>query len=231
MTAMQDYLGFFEAAAGTYRFLSQALYKELTVQAIEELASAEWPTETGNAVLDEGYAKLKRYFAFGVPDRREQLAVEYARIFLAAGVFNKEVRTAIPYESVFTSEEHVMMGDARDAVVAVFREDGFMVNPSLHEPEDHVSFLLEYLQVMSERAVKLCQEGDVEGLARNVARQRSFIGEHLLNWLPLLAEIAQEYATLTFYPGVLLVAQGTLEQACGCLDDIAAALRSSDGDA
>ena len=32
-----------------------------------------------------------------------------------------------------------------DDVVARFLEDGFQVNPDLHEPEDHLAFELEYL--------------------------------------------------------------------------------------
>lgn len=210
---------FFSGCAETYRFFGQAFFKELNDEAIDVLMQAEWPEGTGNANLDAGYAKLRRYFAFGVSDRRQQLAVEYARVFLAAGVFTKEVRTAIPYESVFTTEEHTMMGDSRDDLVMRFAEDGFQVDPDLHEPEDHLSFELEYLQVMCERAVKLIEKGDEAGLQRNARRQLAFIEGHLLNWLPLLADVADEYATLTFYPGLLLVAQGTLEQVRDYLEE------------
>lgn len=218
---ISKYRDFFEADAETFRFLSQVFFKELTPAAIEQLSHAEWPEDTGNANLDAGYAAVKRYFAFGVPDRRQQLAVEYARIFLAAGVFSKEVRTAIPYESVFTSEEHVMMGDSRDDVVTRFREDGFAVAEALHEPEDHLSFELEYLQVMCERTLGLVESGDAEGLARNAKRQRAFIETHILNWLPLLLGVAREYATLTFYTGMLQIAIGAAEQARDALAGIA----------
>lgn len=203
---------FFESCAETYRFLSQAFYKELNSEAIEALERAVWPERTGNERLDAGYALVKRYFAFGVTDRRQQLAVEYARIFLAAGVFTKETRTAIPYESVFTTKEHTMMGDSRDDVVGRFRVDGFAVDPSLHEPEDHISFELEYLQSMCERAASLVREGDDAGLIANMRKQVAFIEGHLLNWVPLLADVADDFATLTFYPGLLLVTLGSLEQ-------------------
>lgn len=213
MESIGELSEFFGGCAETYRFLAQAFYKELNDEAIDVLVGSEWPEGTGNAHLDEGYALLRRYFAFGVPDRRQQLAVEYARIFLAAGVYTKETRCAIPYESVYTSEEHIMMQESRDDVVVRFREDGFQVDPSLHEPEDHLSFELEYLQVMSERALELAGRGDEAGLRRNMERQREFIELHLLNWLPTLREVAAKFATLPFYTGLLLVAQGALEQA------------------
>ena len=220
MMTHQELLDFFGESADTYRFLSQVFFKELNEQAIEELACAEYPSDTGNDLLDEGYRLVRRYFAFSATDRRTQLACEYARVFLAAGVFTKERRTAVPYESVFTSEERIMMGDARDDVVARFLEDGFQVNPDLHEPEDHLAFELEYLVNMNERAAELARAKDKAQLRRNVVRQLEFVERHLLNWIPDLREVAQECANLTFYPGMLHVAQGALEQGRDLLRDI-----------
>lgn len=222
-THTEELQRFLEASASTFQFLSQLLFHELTREAINKLQAETWPTDTGNDHLDKGYTLVNRYFAFNVPDRRQQLAVEYARIFLAAGVFSKDEPTAVPYESVFTGEERLVMGDARDNVVAWFRQDGFAVDPALHEPEDHLSFELEYLQVMCVRASKALAKGDLPTLACNLARQVSFIDDHLLNWLPQLASAANDYATLTFYPGMLLIAQGSLEQAQSIMID---ALRS-----
>ena len=224
MLTQQELLDFFEGSAGTYRFLSQVFFKELNEQAIEELALGEYPSETVNAHLDEGYRLVRRFLAFSANDRRTQLACEYARIFLAAGVFTKDRQTAVPYESVFAGDERIMMGDARDDVVARFLEDGFQVNPDLHEPEDHLAFELEYLANMNERAREQAQARNRDQLRRNVVRQQEFIEGHLLSWIPLLHETSLDYAKLTFYPGMLLVAQGTLEQARDLLRGVLAQL-------
>ena len=117
-----------------------------------------------------------------------------------------------------------MMGDARDDVVARFLEDGFQVNPDLHEPEDHLAFELEYLANMNERAREQAQARNRDQLRRNVVRQQEFIEGHLLSWIPLLHETSLDYAKLTFYPGMLLVAQGTLEQARDLLRGVLAQL-------
>ena len=228
MLTHTELLDFFAESAETYRFLSQVFFKEVNLEAIEELAVADYPSDTGNAHLDEGYRLVRRYFSFSATDRRTQLACEYARVFLAAGVFTKERQTAVPYESVFTGEERIMMGDARDDVVARFLEDGFQVNPDLHEPEDHLAFELEYLVNMNERALEWAQAKNKAQLRRNVVRQLEFIEQHLLNWIPALLDVAREYAKLTFYPGMLLVAQGALEQGCDLLRDILAQLDGAD---
>ncbi len=199
MALDQEIIDYLRDSAETYRFLSQMVFKELNAEAIAAVAEIEFPAETGNAHLDEGYRLVRRYFRFSAEDRRTQLACEYARVFLAAGVYGKGERTAVPYESVFTSPERIMMQASRDDVVRVFLRDGFQVNPDLHEPEDHLAFELEYLAHMSERAAALAEANDVAATAR-------------------------QFAKLAFYPGMLLVAQGTAEASRLTLQDIAAEL-------
>lgn len=221
MALNQEIIDYLADSADTYRFLSQMLFKELNDEAISAVAAIEFPEATGNAHLDEGYRLIRRYFKFSGSDRRTQLACEYARIFLAAGVYVKSDKTAIPYESVFTSPERIMMQASRDDVVRRFARDGFKVNPDLHEPEDHLSFELEYLAHMNDRAVALAEAGDAVGLRANFARQAAFIDEHILNWLPALTEAARGFAKLAFYLGMLLVAQGTAETCREALAELA----------
>lgn len=221
MALDQEIIDYVKDSAETYRFLSHMVFKELDAATIEAVAAIEFPTETGNEHLDEGYRLIRRYFNFSASDRRTQLACEYARIFLAAGVYVKSDKTAIPYESVFTSPERIMMQASRDDVVRRFARDGFKVNPALHEPEDHLAFELEYLAHLNDRAAVLAEAGDAAGLRANFARQVDFIETHILNWLPALTTAARGFAKLSFYPGMLLVAQGTAETCRETLTELA----------
>lgn len=216
-TTTEEMLEFLDANTETFTFLSQVFFKELTEEAIETLAAEQWPERTGNANLDRGYNLLRRYFKFSAGDRRSQLAVEYARIFLAAGVYTQEQRTAVPYESVFTSAEHIVMGDSRDDVINCFIQDGFKVNPDLREPEDHISFELEYLVHMNAKAAELVRAGQNTDAIKNAKRQVKFIDAHLLNWIGELEQAADSFAKTTFYTGMLLVCEGALEQARAAL--------------
>lgn len=223
---LADYL---QAGETTYRFLSQMLFRELNAEAIEALRGQDWPRDTGNEHLDRGYGQVRRFFSFASTDIRTQLAVEYARVFLAAGVFSQDEATAVPYESVFTSEGHLMMQESRDDVVRRYAADGFAVNPDIHEPEDHLSFELEYLAHMSGRALAALEHDDLATVRANLQRQREFIDAHLLNWIGDLHDVAEAYAKTTFYTGMLLVAQGALEQSRELLDDVVAQLDSGHG--
>ncbi len=229
MITKQEFTGYLAASEQTYTFLSQMLFRELNEEAIAALKGQEWPTETGNETLDCGYAQVRRYFNFASTDIRTQLAVEYARVFLAAGVFGSDKMTAVPYESVFTSEGHLMMQASRDDVVRRFAADGFQVNPDLHEPEDHLAFELEYVAHMSRKAAELVEACNAEALAANVARQVEFIDAHLLNWVGNLYETAREYAKTTFYTGMLLVVLGAAEQSRDLLAEVSEQLKEGTG--
>ena len=229
MITKQELAGYLVASEQTYTFLSQMLFRELNEEAIAALKGQEWPSETGNETLDCGYAQVRRFFNFASTDIRTQLAVEYARVFLAAGVFGSDKMTAVPYESVFTSEGHLMMQASRDDVVRRFAADGFKVNPDLHEPEDHLAFELEYVAHMNRKAAELAETGDVEALAANVASQVEFIDAHLLNWVGNLYETAREYAKTTFYTGMLLVVLGAAEQSRDLLAEVAEQLKTGAG--
>ena len=229
MITKQEFAEYLAASEQTYTFLSQMLFRELNEEAIAALKGQQWPSETDNETLDRGYAQVRRFFNFASTDIRTQLAVEYARVFLAADVFGSDKMTAVPYESVFTSEGHLMMQASRDDVVRRFAADGFKVNPDLHEPEDHLAFELEYVAHMSRKAAELVGAGDAEALAANVVRQVEFIDAHLLNWVGNLYETAREYAKTTFYTGMLLVVLGAAEQSRDLLAEVAEQLKVGAG--
>lgn len=202
----------FEERSQTYLFLSQIFYRELSTEVIEQLAHMDYRVESENENLKQGYRLLHRFFSFCENDARTQLAVEYARIFLSAGVYTENRQIAAPYESVFTSPERLMMQEARDDVYQIYLRDGFSVNPDRREPDDHLAFELEYLANLSSRTVIALEQDDVGELFSLVEKQSSFIAQHLLNWLPPLREAAGHFAQLTFYIGMLLVTEGYLQE-------------------
>ena len=213
MVSRPDIADFMEEMREACSFLSSLFLSELSEEALDALSTSDLASDTGNPKIDEGYGLIRRYLSFPESDRRCELACEYARIFLAAGIYDQDRATAVPYESVFTSDDGIMMQEARDHVVAVYREHGFAVDPSLHEPEDHIGFELAFLGEMARQCALDGVEFDDAGLKESLIAQRDFLDGHILNWLPKLASVAEGYATNSFYPGIFLVAMGVLEDA------------------
>ena len=147
------------------------------------------------------------------PNVLSLLRVDYARIFLAAGVYEGE--TAVPYESVFTSEDGLMMQAARDDVLEYYRKEGLAVDGSLQTPEDHIAFELEFLALLCDHMADALEASDDAEAVRLASVQRSFAESHVLNWAGALAERVDDYAEEAFYPAFMRYAIAFVE------DDVA----------
>lgn len=217
----EESIEFFENAADFYALLSGIFYLELTEEQIDGLAESGFSFPDDGSEMGDACAALRRYLARRGPSARQDLAVDYARIFLAAGVYEGE--TAVPYESVFTSPEGLMMQDARDEVVRVYRRCGLKVPRDLNVPEDHLAFELEFMGRLSGRIAEALGPGEDaagEDAATLMAEQLRFIDEHLLNWMPDLARRVDTFARLPFYPAMMAVAQSYLRENRAVLKEV-----------
>lgn len=208
--AKQEYCQVLQQRADFYRLLSSLYFKEVTDEFIVTFGELPAPDPSDNALLNEGFTSLAKYLARKGPDPRTDLAVDYARVFLSAGVY--EGVSANPYESIYTSEEGLIMQDARDQVRAIYISQGLGVDEAHNLPDDHISFELEFLALMSDKARKFVLEDDGCALEENLQVQHDFICTHLLNWLPCLAEKIDACAGKPFYPAVMRITRGFLEE-------------------
>lgn len=210
-----------------YKFASNALLHEFTVEQIAQLKAMGVP-EDASKEAKEAFATIHRYLLRAGADPRTDLAVDYATIFLSAGVY--QGLTAEPYESVFTSEDNLMMQDARDDAVKMYRENGVDVDKELHMPEDHLGLELDFLAIMAGRTadyLRAADEGDASALAeaaRAVKAQKTFVDKHILNWIDQLTEKVEEYADFPVYPSIMHLVRGQAQEDSEVLPEVAAAL-------
>ena len=215
-----------DGRAGFYHFASDALLHEFTKDQLAELKTMQ-VDEGASEEMREAFGKIKRYMKHCGTDPRTDLAVDYARVFLSAGVYNG--LTAEPYESVFTSEDQLMMQDARDDVVKVYRSQGIQVDPELRIPEDHLGLELDFISTMSSRTAQYIREadaseGDYGKVAVAVLVQRDFIANHILNWVDPLIEKVDEFSKLPVYPAIMRIIKNQAQQDIDFLDEVHTAL-------
>lgn len=216
-TIRREYEQVFKERADCYRLLSSLYFKEVSEEFIEALSVSSLEFSE-NKCLKEGFASLKNYLLRRGPDPRTDLAVDYARVFLAAGIYEGEA--ANPYESIYTSKEGLIMQDARDEVRLIYLRQGVNVNGELNLPEDHLSFELEFLAIMSDKAREALEGDDTETLIENLALQRSFVESHLLDWLPDLFSRIITCARQPFYPAIMQITLGFIEEDRALLDEM-----------
>lgn len=135
--------------------------------------------------------------ALGDPGALEALEVDYTRLF--AGLSERYGPPA-PFESV--ALESRVMGDSTFEVEAAYREAGF--DPPVPEagPPDHLGAELRFLSLACYREMEARQAGDRAAAAAWVERERRFLDEHLLAWVPAHCERLAQTAETPLYRAV-----------------------------
>lgn len=210
--------------AAVYQFLSALLLKEFEAEQIANLSSFA-SMEVDDVEMRQALAVIKRYMTMAGADPRTDLAVDYARIFLSAGVY--EGITAEPYESVFTSEEHLLMQDARDDVLGFYRALGVAVDPALHMPEDHLGIEFEFMALAAQKTAELLVIADGYGeVLQAIELQQQFAQAHILNWIDDLIAKVDEFAKLPVYPAFMRFAKAYTKQDEELLEEIGNMLKN-----
>ena len=205
-----------ETRAAFCRFLASLYLYELTDEQIEAFAHIEIAGD--GTAIDEGLRTIKEYLRHRHGGTRQELAVDYARVFLGAGSYDRIL--APPYESVFTSEERILMQDARDEVLAIYRSAGLDKKNSWKEGEDHVALELEFEQVLANRTAEALRKSDEEEAAALLTTQRNFLEDHLLSWVPMMTTDMKRFAKTDLYQGLAYLTDGFLNTDKAFLDDV-----------
>ena len=85
---------------------------EVDQELYDTLVSMRFPTNTDNALVDEGYRMICGYLSQADGTVLTELAVDYVRAFIGSG--NDGFSAAYPYESVYTIPKRLMIQDACD---------------------------------------------------------------------------------------------------------------------
>lgn len=208
MEILSEYYELMINRENMYRFLGRLYKVEVDITLLHQLKNMVFPVETGEKEMDEGYQLLKDYLQHLGMDPITDLAVDYARVFLGAGVYEGIV--ANPYESVYTSPEHLIMQDARDEVLAAYWAKGLDKRDSLNVPEDHISLEFEYMAFMCRETHSALKDTDWRKISGSLMEQAEFLEQHLLNWIPDFCEDIIKCSETDFYIGIAKITNGFL---------------------
>ena len=192
-----------EERAAVYEFLSIAFGEEVPLAFLASLRDGA-PALDGE--LGAFVASLADADDAALASLRTDLAAEYARIFL--GMSRSPVA---PYESVYTSETGLLMQEARDEVLAVYRSEGLDKLPSWKESEDHIALELEFMAVLGDRIVTAAEAADEAEVERLLSTQRNFLEDHLASWAPLMTADLRRFAQCGLYQGLASLTDGFLQ--------------------
>ena len=187
------------ARANFYRFLSRLYLLEVDETLWNAMQNMTFPVDAAEGDMKAGFELMRGYLDANAKGDLaavlDDLAVDYARIFLSAGV--AQGKAAFPYESVYTSRKHLVMQDSRMDVVELYAKRGVApAKDNYHVPEDHLGYLCEYMAI-------LIDEGAAD-------EQKAFLKNHLLNWVSAFTVDMGKYAATDFYGGLAKLTRGFL---------------------
>lgn len=198
-----------EQRAQGYAWIARLFKEEVDEALLAGLKATEYPQGTGNDNLDLGYRKIATYLSCAASGVLLELAVDYARVFI--GHRNDTFGAAYPFESVYTSEKRLLMQEARNEVVAIYRKSGMAIDDSWKDPEDHVALELEYMRVMAEKAADALRGGEADKALGCLRDQQAFLDGRLRLWVPMLTEDMKRFAKTEFYQGLAYLLDGFLQ--------------------
>lgn len=195
------------ARALTYEFLSRAL-DDADLPAEFFSALAQNPPHTGTEL--DGWARgLTGASPEAIGQARKDVAADHAATLL--GMARRPVS---PYESAHTSEDELLMQEARDRAVAAYRASGFSVAEECRVPEDHVAIELSFMAALANRAAQELENGtDGENAAEKaIEDQAAFLEQSLLPWVPGFCDLLEARASTGFYRGVAQMLRAFMEE-------------------
>ena len=199
----EELMDLMEERALGYRFLSRAFRTApdaALIDAVLRMADAE---RADDDPLAPFYAEAADADAETL---RIDLAADYNQLFLGMSA-----HPVAPYESVYTSDEGLMMQEARDEVLAVYRSEGLDKLPSWKESEDHIALELEFMAVLGDRIVTAAEAADEAEVERLLSTQRNFLEDHLASWAPLMTADLRRFTQCGLYQGLASLTDGFLQ--------------------
>jgi TorA maturation chaperone TorD len=217
---LQELMQLIEQRSSTYAFLGRLFRVEVDQALLDEMRKLRFPAHTGNKKVDDGYRLIATYLGGVWENSITELAIDYVRVFIGHGV--DAFSAAYPFESVYTSEKRLLMQDARDEVLAIYRSAGLAKQASWKEGEDHISLEMEYLQILCQRTIDALKQGDEDAAYEQLLSQRNFLVDHLAAWVPMMTADMKRFAKTDLYKGLAYLTEGFLETDVEFLEDLLA---------
>lgn len=139
-------------------------------------------------------------------DSQEDLLVDYAKLFLGPGH-----TLAPPYESAWRDQDGADTADSVQALIELYDDGGFAIDPDFRDLPDHVAVELEFLYTLIFQQAAAARSGDEKALAHARALQWSLHNRHLDVWRAGFAEALRENAQCHFYRHLATITVAFLE--------------------
>lgn len=196
-----------EGRAAFYETLSSLYFLPLKQEQIDAMAEQDF----------SAYADINEDFAAGVNDitrflrkrnsgTRQSLGMDFTGAF--NGTSSWKGRYAVPYKSVFTDESGLMYQEGYREVYAAYKQEAVKKREGLDWPDDHLSFMFQFMALLSRRAEMALAEGNKDNALHDLQVSKDFLKQHIASWYDEFCDLAMNLIKTRFYRGVLKITRG-----------------------
>ena len=116
----------------------------------------------------------------------DKLLHDYTRLFCLSD--------SVPVaESIYLSPSHLTMQEETGKVFYIYKSCNFDMKHTSNEPVDHISYELMFMSYLSKGTYQNMEKGDNAQAESLINLQKSFIKDHLLNWLGYFSSSIKKY--------------------------------------
>ena len=206
--SLEEFAALNERRARSYDLLARLYAKEVDQALLDGLHATRFPASTGSPEADEGMRLMAGYLSNVWEGTLQELAVDYVRCFIGSGM--DAFSAAYPFESVYTSPKRLMMQEARDEVLAIYRSQGLEKAAGWKESEDHIAAECTFMATLAEHTAEACRAGDEDKVASLLTVQLNFLRDHLYAWTGMMTSDLRGYARTDLYKGLAAYTDGFL---------------------
>ena len=149
--------------------------------------------------------KMRKEFEAGAD--LEQLKVDFSKLFV--GPYKL---FAAPYGSVYLDGGRKIMGDSTLDVRNRYREAGLDTAKNFKDAPDHISAELEFMYYLVFKEIEALSKADIETAIDFIQKQKSFLEDHLMTWVPEFANNIIKNAENPFYPNLAKATTAFLDE-------------------
>jgi len=186
----------------------------------EEFRAALKGLEAGKGVHPEialGAAKMQAFLKgtqeLDARDLAEKLGIDRTRLY--RGV-SPEGGPVPPYQALWVEKEGDLAAVLK-RICRAYAEGGFSFRNGVHERVDYIGIQLDYLEQLVLKEISARESGEEPAIQEALNHQRTFLLEHVGQWVPRFVSSALTYARTDFYKGHLHMLNGFVEEERGIL--------------
>lgn len=167
--------------------------------------------------------RMRKEFEAGA--NLELLKIDFSKLFI--GPYKL---LAAPYGSVYLDGERKIMGNSTLDVKNIYQEAGLDTAKNFKDAPDHINVELEFMYYLIFKEIEAFPNSDIETAIGFIQKQKSFLEDHLMAWMPEFANSIIEHAENPFYPNLAKATETFLKEnyqvVCSVLDSVSMQLNS-----